>query len=158
MAERAIPMLCAVSEPSGAAGPGAGKGRPTPKRRDAQKRRRQAVPGNPKEAAKLRREQAKQTRALQRKALLSGDEKHLPARDAGPAKRLARDIVDSRFTLGQVFFGLIIVVLAASLAIPPRYRTTLAAVNALSFLTVIVVFLDSLRVGRRAKAMVTAAY
>ena len=95
---------------------------------------------------------------MQRQALLSGDERHLPARDAGPAKRLARDVVDSRFTLGQIFFALIIVVLAASLAIPPRYRTTLAAVNALSFLTVIVVFLDSLRVGRRAKAMVTAAY
>ena len=91
-------------------------------------------------------------------ALLSGDERHLPARDAGPAKRLARDVVDSRFTLGQIFFGMILVVLVASLAIPRSYNTVLAAVNALSFLAVIAVFLDSVRVGRRAKAMVTAAY
>src|SRR5947199_7505604 len=104
-------MLCAVSEPSATAEPGPGKGRPTPKRRDAQKKRRQAIPTNPKEAAKVRRERAKETRSLQRKALLSGDEKHLPMRDAGPAKRLARDIVDTRFTLGQIFFGLILVVL-----------------------------------------------
>jgi len=150
-------MLVAVTEVE----PGvhsAGKGRPTPKRRDAQKRRGAPMPANKKEAAAARRTRLREERMVQRKALLSGDERHLPARDAGPAKRLARDVVDSRFTLGQIFFALIIVVLAASLAIPQRYRTTLAAVNALSFLTVIVVFLDSLRVGRRAKAMVTAAY
>src|SRR3954471_16107001 len=136
----------------------AGKGRPTPKRRDAQKRRRGPVPANRKEAAAQRRAQARESRQLQRQALLSGDERHLPARDAGPAKRLARDVVDSRFTLGQVFFGMILVVLVASLAIPKDYRTVLATVNALSFVAVIAVFLDSLRVGRKAKAMVTAAY
>jgi len=135
-----------------------GKGRPTPKRRDAQKRRRGAVPANKKEAAAQRRAQAREARMLQRQALLSGDERHLPARDAGPAKRLARDVVDSRFTLGQIFFGMILVVLVASLTIPKDYTTVLAAVNALSFLAVIMVFLDSLRIGRKAKAMVTAAY
>src|SRR5947209_19126917 len=155
-------MLIAVTETGSDAAPGseqpAGKGRPTPKRRDAQKRRRGPVPANKKEAAAQRREKARESRQLQRQALLSGDERHLPARDAGPAKRLARDVVDSRFTLGQIFFGLILVVLAASLTIPARYKTTLAAVNALSFLTVFVVFLDSLRIGRRAKQMVTTAY
>ena len=150
-------MLVVVTEVE-SGGPSAGKGRPTPKRRDAQKRRRGPVPANKKEAAAARRMRLREERMVQRQALLSGDERHLPARDAGPAKRLARDVVDSRFTLGQVFFALILVVLAASLTIPPRYKTTLAAVNALSFLTVIVVFLDSMRVGRRAKQMVTAAY
>src|SRR3954471_2795989 len=136
----------------------AGKGRPTPKRRDAQKRRRGPVPANKKDAQAQRRAQARESRMLQRQALLSGDERHLPARDAGPAKRLARDVVDSRFTLGQVFFGMILVVLVASLAIPTDYRTVLAAVKALSFLAVLLVFLDSLRMGGRAKSMVTAAY
>ena len=150
-------MLVAVTEVE-SGGPSAGKGRPTPKRRDARNRNRAAVPANKKEAAAARRAKLREQRMLQRQALLSGDERHLPARDAGPAKRLARDVVDSRFTLGQVFFGLIIVVFAASIVVPKGYKTTLAAVNALSFLTVIVVFLDSIRVGRRAKAMVTAAY
>src|SRR5438270_11909277 len=154
MAERAIPMLCAVSEPSGAAGPGAGKGRPRPKRRDAQKRRRQAIPGNPKEAAKVRREQAREIRAQQRKALQTGDEKHLPARDAGPAKRLARDLVDSRFTVGQVFFGLILVVLVSSFVVNPHnYPTVAAAINVLALLAVFAVFTDSVLIGRKAKRM-----
>ena len=158
-------MLCAVSEPP----EGPGKGRPTPKRRDAQKRRRQATPGNPKEAAKLRRERARELRAQQRKALQTGDEKHLPARDAGPAKRLARDMVDSRFTLGQVFFGLIIVsVLAAILTSPSSKKSGAAAakkaaqqantvgalVTVISILVLIAVFTDSVRLGRRARRAV----
>jgi len=155
-------MLCAVSEP---AEPAAGKGRPTPKRKDAQKRRRQAVPSDPKEAAKLRRERAREMRAQQRKALLSGDEKHLPARDAGPAKRLARDIVDSRFTLGQVFWGLILIsVLAAVLTSPDTKKvngkvvaqanTAGALVTTLSILVLIAVFVDSIRLGRKARRAV----
>lgn len=155
-------MLCAVSEPS----TGAGKGRPTPKRKDAQKRRRQAVPGNPKEAAKLRRERAREVRSLQRKALLSGDEKHLPARDAGPAKRLARDIVDTRFTLGQVFFGLILFALFASILTTPSptknaagktvqgANTAGALVTTLSIVVLIAVFVDSIRLGRKARRAV----
>ena len=155
-------MLVAVTEAESDVGPAseqpAGKGRPTPKRRDAQKRRRQAVPANKKEAAAQRRAKMRESRQLQRQALLSGDERHLPARDAGPAKRLARDVVDSRLTLGQIFLGMILVVLLASLTIPKGYTTVLAAVNALSFLAVILVFLDSVRVGRKAKSMVAAAY
>jgi hypothetical protein len=156
-------MLCAVSEP---AEPAAGKGRPTPKRKDAQKRRRQAVPSDPKEAAKVRRERAREIRSQQRKALLSGDEKHLPARDAGPAKRLARDIVDSRFTLGQVFFGLILVALLATILTTPsttknaagktvqQANTAGALVTMLSILVLIAVFVDSIRLGRKARRAV----
>jgi DUF3043 family protein len=151
-------MLDAVTETQPASDQPAGKGRPTPKRRDAQKRRRGPVPTDKKEAAAQRRTQARESRQLQRQALLSGDERHLPARDAGPGKRLARDVVDSRFTLGQIFFGMIVVVLLASLTIPKGYPSVLAAVNLLSFVAVIAVFLDSLRVARKAKAMVTAAY
>lgn len=163
-------MLCAVSEPSTGAPEGQGKGRPTPKRRDAQKRRRQAVPSNPKEAAKVRRERAREVRALQRKALLSGDEKNLPPRDAGPAKRLARDLVDTRFTLGQVFFGLILAVLFASFVTPhPKAKhvggklvtqanVAGALVTALSIVILIAVFTDSIRLGRKVRRAVEQKY
>lgn len=151
-------MAEAETTPASTKGPGA-KGRATPKRSDAQKRRRQPAPTNKKEAAKLRREKVREQRTLQRQALLSGDERHLPARDAGPAKRLARDVVDSRFTLGQIFFGLILLVLVASLLVnPKRYAATAAAINLMSLVAVFVVFVDSLLVGRKAKRMVTAAY
>src|SRR4051812_34754961 len=87
-----------------------GKGRPTPKRRDARKRRRMGTPASRKEAAALRRERLREQRSLQRRALQTGDERPLRARDAGPAKKLARDYVDERFTMGQIFFGLILLV------------------------------------------------
>ena len=165
-------MLCAVSEPSGDVERGPGKGRPTPKRRDAEKRRRQPMPGNQKEAAKLRRERARELRALQRNALKSGDEKYLPARDAGPAKRLARDIVDSRFTFGQVFFGLIIISVLAAIATSPPSKpkhnaagkavvqgnTVGALVTLVSIVVLIVVFTDSIRLGRRARRAVVERF
>jgi len=163
-------MLCAVSEPSSDPSPSAGKGRPTPKRRDAQKRRRQAVPGNPKEAAKLRRERLREQRALQRKALQSGDEKHLPARDAGPAKRLARDLVDTRFTVGQVFFGLILLVLFASVftqqpkakhvngKLVAQANSLGALITLLAIVIFAAVFVDSIRLGRKARRAVEERY
>ena len=102
-------MLAGVSDaPLADEGKPAGKGRPTPKRADARKKRRAATPTNRKEAAALRRERLREQRMAQRQALITGDERHLPARDAGPAKRMARDIVDSRFSVGQVFFGLVL--------------------------------------------------
>jgi len=152
-------MLVGVSDPAETPETPTGKGRPTPKRRDAQKRHRQAVPADKKEAAKQRRERTREQRMQQRKALLSGDERHLPPRDAGPARRLARDVVDSRFTLGQIFFGMILIVLAASLLVNPhKYPATAAAINLLSFAAVIVVFVDSVLVGRKARRLVAAAY
>ena len=79
-------MLVTVTEAGSEVGTAreqpAGKGRPTPKRRDAQKRRRAAVPANKKEAAAQRRAKMRESRQLQRQALLSGDERHLPARAA----------------------------------------------------------------------------
>ena len=143
-------MLAAVTEEAPA-----GKGRPTPKRRDARKRRRMATPKSRKEAAALRRERLREQRALQRQALQSGDERHLPARDAGPAKKLARDYVDGRFTLGQIFFGMIIIVFA--LALVPNMRVR-AASNLLMLLLFFGVVVDSVRMGRRAKRAVQEKY
>src|SRR3954470_19891879 len=91
-----------------------GKGRPTPKRSDARKQRGTATPTNRKEAAKLRREKLREQRLAQRQALVTGDERNLPPRDTGPGKRLARDYVDSRFTFGQMFFGVIFLALGVS--------------------------------------------
>src|SRR3954451_19336916 len=107
-------MLSAVTETPAGTDPDrpVGKGRATPKRSDARKQRRSATPANRKEAAALRRTKMREQRQLQRQALVTGDERHLPARDAGPGRAYARDYVDSRFTLGQIFFGMIFVVLA----------------------------------------------
>jgi hypothetical protein len=147
-------MLAAVSDvPPVDPDPPVGKGRPTPKRSDARKRRRTTVPTNRKEAAALRREKLREQRTLQRQALQTGDERHLPARDAGPAKKLARDYVDSRFTLGQIFFGMILVVFL--LAFVPSATVVANTLILVAFLGVVI---DSVRVGRGARAAVQEKY
>lgn len=79
------------------------KGRPTPKRSEAQKRRGGPVappPTNRREAAKqLRAKQADQ-RTQVRKANITGDDKLLLARDRGPIRRTVRDVIDARRSLG----------------------------------------------------------
>lgn len=148
-------MLAVVTDPGSTQLP-VGKGRPTPKRSEARKQRRKVgTPTNRKEAAKLRRERLREQRMNQRQALLTGDERYLPPRDAGPGRRLARDYVDSRFTVGQVFFGLVFVALGVSLA-PDRGIAAVA--NTLMLLVFIVVVINCVVVGRHAKREVEEKY
>ena len=79
-----------------------GKGRPTPKRKEAESKRKVSslspvVTKDQKRAAKL---QARQDRVGSRAAYLRGDEAALPARDRGPARRYVRNFVDSRRSTG----------------------------------------------------------
>jgi hypothetical protein len=132
-----------------------GKGRPTPKRSDARKRRRNAAPVSRKEAARLRRERLREQRHTQRQALLTGDERNLPPRDAGPARRLARDYVDRRFTFGQVFFGMVFVALGVTLT--PN-RTIAGIANLLLLLLFGSVVWNSVVIGRHARQEVEDRY
>ncbi|MFB9249070.1 DUF3043 domain-containing protein [Sphaerisporangium melleum] len=97
-----------------------GKGRPTPKRREAQGRRRQPVtaPSNRKEAYKQARERQAAERVRAREGMLKGDDRYLPVRDRGPAKKLARDWVDSRRTLSQYFLPVSLLLLVILWTIP----------------------------------------
>lgn len=82
-----------------------GKGRATPSRRDAQEARKQQlrVPRDPKQAKRAARERDRQARAEQRRGMMSGDPRYLPARDQGEVRAFARDYVDARFTLAEFF-------------------------------------------------------
>ncbi len=98
--------------------PEAPKGRPTPKRSEAQTQRRRAsssAPGDRKEAMKRQREARRADMAKQRAALASGDERYLPARDKGPVRRFVRDFVDSRFCVAEFFLPLAVVILVLSM-------------------------------------------
>ncbi len=81
-----------------------GKGRPTPSRKEAEAARkaRAKPPLSRREAAKADRQTTREQRLQTRQALISGDERALPARDRGPVRRFARDYVDSRRTLGEL--------------------------------------------------------
>lgn len=102
----------------------AGKGRPTPKRRDAERRNRQPItaPRTRKEAYRLERERNAGNRQKGRAAMARGDERYLLKRDKGPVRKLARDFVDSRRTFGEFFMYLTILVLIASTLGPLNVR------------------------------------
>jgi hypothetical protein len=97
--------------------PEAPKGRPTPKRSEAQTQRRRAssAPTDRKEAMKRQREARRTDLARQREALANGDERYLPARDKGPVRRFVRDFVDSRFCIAEFFLPLAVVILVMSM-------------------------------------------
>lgn len=77
----------------------AGKGRPTPKRSEAERRRRQpytAPPANKKAAAAQTRERKRTEQRRKMDAMRRGEEWALPAKDRGAVRGLARDYIDSR--------------------------------------------------------------
>ncbi|WP_330330049.1 DUF3043 domain-containing protein [Streptomyces sp. NBC_00536] len=104
--------------------PQAPKGRPTPKRAVAQSQRKAVVAstGNRKEDAKRARERRRTEMAKQREALASGDERYLPNRDKGPVRRFARDFVDSRFSVAEMFLPLAVIILVLSMVRVPSIQ------------------------------------
>ncbi|MFF9090193.1 DUF3043 domain-containing protein [Streptomyces sp. NPDC014991] len=67
-----------------------------------------------------RKEAARRRREERRQALTSGDERYLRVRDKGPVRRFARDWVDSRFNLAELFLPLALVILVLSMVpMPP---------------------------------------
>mgnify|MGYP003086913477 FL=1 len=74
-----------------------GKGRATPKRKDAQARRlHPIVPVDRKAARREARAKRDEAWERQRRAMITGDERYLPARDKGHIRRYIRDYIDAR--------------------------------------------------------------
>ena len=95
-----------------------GKGRPTPKRSEKQRRRPGPVAPPPltrKEASQRQKEQAKAARTRIKEGAARGDARYLAKRDAGPSRALVRDIVDGRRNVGVVLLPLAVVLIVANL-------------------------------------------
>lgn len=136
---------------SGATTPG--KGRPTPKRRDAEGKRRGPVAPAPMTAkeARARRKATKGTReerkaaSAERKAavqdrrarMLAGEDKFLLPRDQGPVRAYVRDLVDARRNLVGLFMPMALV-LILSMFIAPGLQTivTLAMLVMMLFMII----------------------
>lgn len=136
-----------------------GKGRPTPKRRDAEQRRRGPVappPRTTREAIKRARgnkedrkdlaAKRREIRVNQRERMMAGDEKYLMPRDRGPVKAYIRDAVDARRNLLGLFMPLAILIFVALLVPDPRVQslTTL-----LCLLMLLAMVLEGVLSGRR---------
>jgi Protein of unknown function (DUF3043) len=143
-----------------------GKGRPTPKRREVENRRRGPVPPPPrttreamrrargnKEERKELAAKRREIRASQRERMMAGEERYLPARDRGPVKAYVRDLVDSRRSLLGLFMPMAVVVFAALLA-PNRLLQSYATLFCLVVLVAMVLegVLNGRRYTRKARA------
>lgn len=149
------------------------KGRPTPKRSEAARKRGPVAPApmTASEARKRRKElggpklsrDERKAEKLTRRAnmsdrrekMMSGDDAYLLPRDKGPVRRFVRDVVDSRRNVLGLFMpaalGLVFVMMSA----PPQVQGLLSpAMLAL----VLIMAIDGLMVGRRANKMVDAKF
>ena len=102
----------ATSAPAEESTPTVGKGRPTPKRREAEGRRgpvapppmtqREAVKRSKEQGKSLTKEERRALSAERRERMMSGDEKYVLPRDRGPVRAYVRDLVDARRNIAGI--------------------------------------------------------
>ena len=139
----------AVSAPDDATA--VGKGKATPRRRDAEARRRTSVITQGGSGGRGRGRQSREQIAARREALKRGDESVLPARDRGPARRFVRDFVDARRSPATYFMpvGLPIFLLS---------YTQIWVFQLLSYAVVLALFTDGVLITRRVRHEVAARF
>jgi Protein of unknown function (DUF3043) len=124
----------------------------TPKRRSSGRRVGEPAPSNRKEAYRNLKDRQRAERAEASAGMKAGDERYLLARDRGPERRLVRDIVDSRRTVGTWFFGGALIVLVGSSTRMP-VQVQLAA-NVLWAVLALAVVADSFLISRKIRRLV----
>ncbi|MGW3666022.1 DUF3043 domain-containing protein [Streptomyces sp. NPDC005141] len=137
--------------------PQAPKGRPTPKRSEAQTQRRSVAqtPTTRKEASKRQRDDRRAAMEKQRQALASGDERYLPARDKGPVRRFARDFVDSRFCVAEFFLPMAVVILVLSMV---RVGSLQNIALLLWLVVIVMIVVDSIGIAIRLKKQLNTRF
>ncbi|MFI2647249.1 MULTISPECIES: DUF3043 domain-containing protein [Micromonospora] len=124
-------------------------GRTTPKRPTAG--RRPAAPARP-----LTKEEAREQRRLARAESAAEFRREGGPRDRGPERLLARNVVDSRRTVGTWFFGgALIVLVGSNQAMPPIVRLLS---NVLWGALALGVVIDSVLISRKIKKLVRERY
>jgi hypothetical protein len=135
-----------------------GKGRPTPKRNEAQGRRQGPPPPPPtsrKEAYRRMRETQAANRGTSRAGAARGDETFLPKRDQGPVRKLVREVVDSRRNVASIFLFVAVLMLVAQFTPSLAVKTyTFAAWTGLFLLIVV----DSFVLARKIRKAIAERY
>jgi hypothetical protein len=122
-------------------------GKETPKRPGASRRIGGAAAGPP-----LTKQEAREKRRQLRAEASQEFRREGGPRDRGPERALARDVVDSRRTVGTFFFGgALLVLLGSNRAMPPAVQV---ASNVLWAALAIGVVLDSVLISRKIKRLV----
>jgi len=133
----------------------AGKGRPTPKRSEAERARRYTAPGDRKEAMRQARGRDRQARGRKAEAMRRGEEWALPAKDRGPVRALARDYVDSKRRFSEFYmYGLIVLIFLLFIRSP----ITAAILPGVLILMILVMAAEGFFIGRRVTALAAERY
>lgn len=150
------------------------KGRPTPKRSDAARKRGPVAPapmtsaearkrrkelGGPKLSKEERRadKSARRAEMTERRAkMMSGEEGYLLPRDKGPVRRYARDIVDARRNVLGLFMPAALGLIFVMLAVPSVEVQRLLSPAML--VLVLIMMIDGIFVGRRVNKLVNAKF
>jgi hypothetical protein len=87
--------------------------------------------------------------------MMRGEDKYLPLKDRGPQKRLARDIVDARFTAGELVMPAMVLFLITTAT--NVYYLQLASLILMWGLFAVVI-IDAFLLGRKAKKVISEKY
>ena len=130
----------------------ASKGRPTPKRSEAERRRRPvSAPGDRKQANRQYRERQRQDRSRRMQGMQKGEQWALPPRDRGPARALVRDYVDSRRRLSEFYmYGLVVLLILLFI----RNPLVQSIVPLIVLVAVMIMLTEGIFIGRRARTLV----
>ena len=126
----------------------AAKGRPTPKRREAERNRRQPITGSRAPAGPRTKEdkaKARTTRSTKYEAMKRGEAWALNPRDRGPGRALARDFVDSKRRASEYYMYVLIVLLAAVFL---KNKGAQEIISPLVLVLVVVIVFDALLIRR----------
>jgi Protein of unknown function (DUF3043) len=137
----------------------AAKGRPTPKRSEAERRRRQPIsgsrasasraPGRPRTPEDKTRDRSERARKYE--AMKRGEAWALNPRDRGPARALARDYVDSKRRISEYYMYVLVVLVAAVFF---RNKDVQAIVTPFILVLVAIVIIDAQVIRRGLRRLV----
>ena len=138
--------------------PQSAKGVPTPSRKAQEEARKRPLVPNDRVAAKeAARDARREEQARMRRALDTGEERFLPARDKGPQKRYVRDYVDARFSLGEYVMFAALAIVLLTVVIPPTNDATMILFAAF-WVMVAGVAVDVWVMSRRLKRLLVAKF
>jgi hypothetical protein len=130
------------------------KGRPTPKRSEAERKRYQPITGSraptaprtPEDKAKARSDRGRRYEAMK-----AGEAWALNPRDRGPAKALARDFIDSKRRVSEYYMYILVLLLVAIFI---RNKTAETYVSPLVLVLVVVILIDAQFIRYRLRKLV----
>jgi hypothetical protein len=132
----------------------AAKGRPTPKRSEAERNRRQPITGSRAPAAPRTPEdktKARSDRGRKYEAMKRGESWALNPRDRGPARALARDYIDSKRRISEYYMYILVVLLAAVFL---RNKTEQAYISPLVLVLVVIILVDAQVIRRSLRRLI----